>query len=494
MFHEQHFEINSPTHPISIEFAAPALGDSQRRPGPGIDRLSLWILKAAVAEMAAVGLTCYGASAIYHAIAFPEWPTALRYGIAALLIALAHGGMALAFLDFKRLRQQRYQSFLLAGLRSVAFAMAFFLSALFLLKLAEDYSRATFVIQVIGVSAAVLATRSLSFVRMRRAIGSGWLAGRRAIVIGDVRHRTAFGDRLQGFGIGIVEWLPITAFARGPRRRLRQTLAACRALHADDVVILAGPGELPEVAALVDDLSQLPVAVHLIPVGVGEFLAGSAMSGLGDIRTLQLIRPPLSMIDILAKRLFDVAAALIGLVLLSPLLLATALAIKCDSRGPVLFRQERNGYNNRGITVLKFRSMSVTAGDAPFSPAARFDARVTRVGRFIRRTSIDELPQLLNVLRGDMSLVGPRPHATAHNAMFEQRISPFSRRHNVKPGITGWAQVNQCRGEADTLEKMQRRLDYDLFYIDHWSFYFDMKIIVLTLLALISRDELVNVY
>jgi len=491
MFHEPHFQINPPGHPIALELAAPALTEFQGRPGTGIDRLTLWISKAAIAEMAAVGLTCYLASAIYHLIAVPEGLTAWRYAIAGFVIALSHGGMALAFKDFKRLRQQRYQSFLLAGLRSVAFAMAFFLSALFLSKLAEDYSRATFVIQIIGVSAAVLASRSLVFVRMRRAIDSGWIEGRRAIVVGDIRHHTAFGDRLRMFGIRIVESLPIAAFDRGS---LRQTIAGCRALHADDIVILASPNELRKVAALVDELSQLPVAVHLIPIGVGEFLAGSAMSGLGDFRTLQLIRPPLSLLDILAKRLFDIAAALIGLVLLSPLLLVVALAIKCDTRGPVLFRQERNGYNNRRITVLKFRSMVETAGHAPFAPAARHDCRVTRVGRFIRRTSIDELPQLINVLRGEMSIVGPRPHATAHNAMFEQRISPFSRRHNVKPGITGWAQINHCRGEADTLPKMQRRLDYDLFYIDHWSFYFDMKIIVLTLLALVSKDELVNVY
>jgi lipopolysaccharide/colanic/teichoic acid biosynthesis glycosyltransferase len=138
--------------------------------------------------------------------------------------------------------------------------------------------------------------------------------------------------------------------------------------------------------------------------------------------------------------------------------------------------------------------MFVSDSAAPFVQTAKNDPRVTGVGRFIRRTSIDELPQLLNVLRGEMSIVGPRPHATAHNAMFEARIPPFSRRHNVKPGITGWAQVNGCRGETDTLDKMKKRVDYDLFYIDNWSFFFDMKIVVLTFFLLLSKDEITNVY
>jgi exopolysaccharide biosynthesis polyprenyl glycosylphosphotransferase len=180
--------------------------------------------------------------------------------------------------------------------------------------------------------------------------------------------------------------------------------------------------------------------------------------------------------------------------LLSPLLLMVALAIKLDTRGPVFFRQERHGYNNRTISVLKFRSMFVCDGDAAFVQTAKNDPRITRVGRVIRRTSIDELPQLFNVLRGEMSIVGPRPHATAHNAMFEARILPFSRRHNVKPGITGWAQVNGCRGETNTLDKMKKRVDYDLFYIDNWSFFFDIKIIVQTFFLLLSKDEITNVY
>ena len=168
-----------------------------------------------------------------------------------------------------------------------------------------------------------------------------------------------------------------------------------------------------------------------------------------------------------------------------------AVAIKLESRGPVLFWQKRHGYNNATIQVAKFRSMVVADDGGCFIQAKPKDERVTQVGRVLRRTNIDELPQLFNVLRGDMSIVGPRPHATTHNEMFEGRILPFSRRHNIKPGITGWAQVNGHRGETDTLEKMQRRVEHDLYYIDNWSFLLDMKIILLTLF---SKRAYINAY
>jgi lipopolysaccharide/colanic/teichoic acid biosynthesis glycosyltransferase len=176
----------------------------------------------------------------------------------------------------------------------------------------------------------------------------------------------------------------------------------------------------------------------------------------------------------------------LSLLVLSPLLCIVALAIKLDSPGPVFFRQNRHGYNNELIPVLKLRTM-ITLEDGEttqtFTQATTNDPRLTSLGRILRRTNIDELPQLINVLRGEMSIVGPRPHPIALNVMFQQRIAPFSRRHNVKPGLTGWAQVNGLRGETDTIEKMQRRIDYDLYYIDNWSFMLDLKIIVLTLFS-----------
>jgi exopolysaccharide biosynthesis polyprenyl glycosylphosphotransferase len=189
------------------------------------------------------------------------------------------------------------------------------------------------------------------------------------------------------------------------------------------------------------------------------------------------------MTEQMAKRVFDVVTAMIALVALAPLLAVVAIVIKLDSRGPVLFRQTRHGYNNEVIKVLKFRTMTELEDGDNFVQVVQNDERITRVGAVLRRANIDELPQLINVLSGEMSIVGPRPHATAHNKLFEDKILLFSRRHVIKPGITGWAQVNGYRGATDTLEKMRRRVEHDLYYIDNWSFWFDLRIIIMTLFS-----------
>ena len=170
-----------------------------------------------------------------------------------------------------------------------------------------------------------------------------------------------------------------------------------------------------------------------------------------------------------------------------------ALAIKLDSSGPVLFRQQRYGFNNNLIEVWKFRTMYTHMADhGGHVQASRGDQRVTKVGAFLRRSSLDELPQLFNVLRGDMSLVGPRPHALdtrAQGRLFEEVVDRYAARHKVKPGITGWAQVNGYRGAADTVEKISRRVEYDLFYIDHWSIWFDLEILLRTVISVLKADN-----
>ena len=243
--------------------------------------------------------------------------------------------------------------------------------------------------------------------------------------------------------------------------------------------------------ALASALSELPVDVHVVPVGAIDLMAVSRITQFGNMVTMRIFQCPLTPFNRAIKRAFDVVAAIAGLIVVSPLFVIVPLAIKLDSRGPVLFRQTRHGYNNEPIRVLKFRSMTVMEDGDNFRPVVRHDPRVTRLGRFLRHTNIDELPQLFNVLVGDMSLVGPRPHATSQNEVFAELISSFSRRHNVKPGITGWAQVNGYRGDTDTLEKMQRRVEHDLYYIDNWSLLLDLKIIVMTFF---SRKVYWNAY
>lgn len=191
----------------------------------------------------------------------------------------------------------------------------------------------------------------------------------------------------------------------------------------------------------------------------------------------------------LGKDIMDRTLALLALTLLSPVMFAAAIAVKVSSPGPVIFKQERHGWDGRVIRVWKFRSMKLhVENNASVTQAQREDPRITRVGKFIRRTSIDELPQLFNVLQGRMSMVGPRPHAVAHNEFYSDKINAYLARHRIKPGITGLAQVNGFRGETETLDKMQKRVEYDLEYINNWSLWLDAKILIKTPISLFSKE------
>jgi putative colanic acid biosynthesis UDP-glucose lipid carrier transferase len=222
---------------------------------------------------------------------------------------------------------------------------------------------------------------------------------------------------------------------------------------------------------LCTELDPYPVVVH----GSRNF---------GPLRTNVVNLVPLSESNVLLKSMLDYAVALVGLIVLAPLLAVVALAIKIDSPGPVFFRQRRYGQNNSIFRIFKFRTMAVTEDGPTVKQAERDDPRVTRMGRILRRTSIDELPQLLNVLTGDMSIVGPRPHALAHDQLFEQKLDLFSRRRRVRPGLTGWAQVHGFRGETKTTEDIRSRMQHDLYYIDNWSIWLDIEIITRTVFVL----------
>ena len=222
------------------------------------------------------------------------------------------------------------------------------------------------------------------------------------------------------------------------------------------------------------------VNIRLIPDIFGFRLLNHSVSDLMGMPIIDLTSSPMSGINVLAKLLLDRAFAAITLIAISPLMLGIALAIKLTSPGPVLFKQKRLGWDGKVITIYKFRSMKVHQEAGKVSQATRNDPRITPIGAFLRRTSLDELPQFLNVLQGDMSVVGPRPHALEHNEIYKDLVDKYMLRHKVKPGITGWAQVNGYRGETDTLDKMEKRVEYDLYYIENWSLWLDIKIILAT--------------
>lgn len=202
---------------------------------------------------------------------------------------------------------------------------------------------------------------------------------------------------------------------------------------------------------------------------------------VNGIPVVPLFDTPINGINMVLKRLEDIIFSFIIILLISPLLVFIALAVKISSPGPVIFKQIRYGMDGKPIKVWKFRSMTVMENDTSIKQATKNDVRVTKVGKILRQTSLDELPQFFNVLTGGMSIVGPRPHAVAHNEQYRNLIEGYMLRHKVKPGITGWAQINGWRGETDTVDKMQKRVKYDLEYIREWSIWLDLKIIFLTI-------------
>jgi putative colanic acid biosynthesis UDP-glucose lipid carrier transferase len=267
-------------------------------------------------------------------------------------------------------------------------------------------------------------------------------------------------------------------------------IAYCRTNPVDEIVVALPWQASADLQELIKKLKIVPVDVKLCPDYIGTYLPARGFHAIAGIPMLSVLERPLSGWSLVLKALEDRILAAILLVLLAPLLLAIAAAVKLDSPGPALFRQRRYGFANNEIVVFKFRTMfHQRAEDASVPQATRNDPRVTRIGKFLRRSSLDEFPQLLNVLMGDMSLVGPRPHAVAHNEQYATIIDDYLARHRVKPGMTGWAQVNGLRGETDTPEKMRRRVQFDLYYIDNWSLLFDLKILALTPLAILGKEN-----
>jgi len=365
------------------------------------------------------------------------------------------------------------------------------LGGMYLLKVADFYSRGWFLTWFLLSAVALVLVRWAFMRRMRSLVETGRTT-RHFAVLGTQQYIDALHDEIaKDAPHAIVTGLRL-GDVNAPTHLedlevIRQLQAAIQAGAFDQVVIALPAIDkarirvalrrlapfAPEIL-LCTDLESLPVPVH-----------GS--KAIGSIRADVASPVPAAEQDRLEKRLFDIFAAAIGLVLVAPLLLLVAAAIKLDSRGPVFFRQRRYGRNNRVFRIFKFRTMTVAEDGDWVVQASLNDPRVTRIGRLLRATSIDELPQLFNVLLGHMSMVGPRPHALAHEERFEEDFDLFSRRRRVLPGITGWAQVSGFRGETKTPEDVEKRMDYDLFYIDNWCIWFDIEIIVRTIVTIGRR-------
>jgi putative colanic acid biosynthesis UDP-glucose lipid carrier transferase len=269
-----------------------------------------------------------------------------------------------------------------------------------------------------------------------------------------------------------------------------QDLPAYVKLHHVDLIYVSLPMvSQPRILGLLDALGDTTASIYFVPDTFVTDLIEGRVEAVSGIPAVAVCKTPFGGMDRVIKRGSDILLSLLILLLISPLLLLIALAVKLTSPGPAIFKQRRYGLDGDEIKVYKFRSMTVLDDGGKIEQAQKGDSRVTPLGAFLRRTSLDELPQFFNVLQGRMSIVGPRPHAVSHNEMYRKLIKGYMQRHKVKPGITGWAQVNGCRGETEILEKMKARIDYDLEYLRNWSLRLDLYIIAKTAWVVLKGDN-----
>lgn len=260
--------------------------------------------------------------------------------------------------------------------------------------------------------------------------------------------------------------------------------------HNIEMIFISLPMTVqPRIREILDDLHDTTASIYFLPDVYVFDLMQARFNNVGGIPVVAICESPFSGIDSVVKNASDFVFAFFILLLLSPLMLGIALAVKLTSPGPAIFKQRRYGLNGEEIVVYKFRSMRVSEDGQKIEQAQKSDPRITKIGAFLRRSSLDELPQFINVLQGRMSIVGPRPHAVAHNELYRKLIKGYMLRHKVKPGITGWAQVNGFRGETEVLEKMQARIEFDLDYMQNWSIWFDSWIIIRTVWVVLRRDN-----
>ena len=372
----------------------------------------------------------------------------------------------------------------------------------FLARISVDYSRGWIVLFYVATLAGLMVQRFIIVRVTALARAAGLVFAQRIFLIGTGAHVGAFVSRYEPWMLGInivgCRFLtPVASTAPAEMRRavldrdLAEAIASVRSLKPDAIYLMMPWSATETIEHCAETFLTLPVEIHLGPEQILHKFDEVELSKLGPLASLQLTRLPLSRAEVVVKRVFDLVFAAAGLIMLTPLIVFVAALIALQGDGPVFFAQRRYGFNQKPFRIIKFRTMRTQDDGAVVPQATRDDPRLTRIGRLLRRWNIDEIPQLFNVLTGDMSLVGPRPHALSHDHDYAQRIALYARRHNVKPGITGWAQINGYRGETDTDEKMRKRVECDLFYIDNWSLWLDLKIIARTVL---SPTAYVNAY
>ncbi|QRG05075.1 undecaprenyl-phosphate glucose phosphotransferase [Xanthobacter dioxanivorans] len=378
------------------------------------------------------------------------------------------------------------------------FAMLVVAAVIFCLKVGVSTSRLSTGILAVSGLVALPASRWAMAAWLRRAAATGAVRGRPTILIGDPSELEQVVPAHLLVRLGLKETRRFSLSAPNETETgaldasdadtLKSALQFARQNRIEEILLAMPWSNIERLEAVRSRLRALPIPVKLLPDEAVSELLDAPRVDFGASIAIEVQRAPLSRLELAQKRALDISVASVALTLLLPLFLVLAVAIKLDSRGPVIFRQRRNGFGGREFTIYKFRSMTVMEDGSKVVQAQRNDKRVTRIGRFLRASSLDELPQVLNVLFGHMSIVGPRPHAIAHDDAYSKLIAGYAFRHHVKPGITGWAQVQGLRGETAELEQMARRIEMDLWYINNWSILIDIKIILKTFIEVLRKD------
>jgi Undecaprenyl-phosphate glucose phosphotransferase len=371
--------------------------------------------------------------------------------------------------------------------------LAFVAFALFLLKIGADYSRGATICFGFAGLGLLLALRTTIGINFRQALANDTLDGQRAVIIGDTEELAAksAGQLLRSYGareVGRFELPPMDP----DHSKIEHDMAivdsgirAARTKDAEYVLLALRWTDTWRRDLICERLRELPLPVLLLPDRSVSSILSQADWAFSAETPIEIQRAPLSREELFVKRIFDLIFAFLGLAVFILPAALICVAIMLTSPGPAIFRQRRRGFNGREFAIYKFRTMRVLEDGPTIQQARRNDPRVTTIGRLLRATSIDEVPQLINVLKGEMSLVGPRPHAVAHDDEYSNSIEKYAFRQHVKPGLTGWAQVNGFRGETIDVELMKKRIDLDLWYINNWGFRLDLRIVARTFIEVL---------
>lgn len=481
---EPHLELREPGHTVR--------GKSWRLLRPKVIEAGVCFIDFLLIVSAGLGCSC-----VYYWLTDSDLARAFPYVGMGLIVAVNFVAIMTARRNY-RLKglvlvhsQTRETTVIWSGIFALLAAVAF------TMKISSDFSRGAVILFFVGGLGVLLCWRHFVARFISQSLANGIFAKKRIIVIAEQGESSLSRPltELLSYGYAPVKTYEISrqeisspGMTRSLTSKLADIVEFARFEKIEDIYLLVRWRHDRTIDGILDALAVLPVSVHLVPDENTARFLNCPVANVGATWTAVLRRTPLTKFELATKRCFDIVLTTIGLMGMVPLMLVTAALIKLDSRGPVFFRQTRNGFNGQTFDIFKFRTMYVLQEGATVTQATRNDPRVTRLGRFLRKTSVDELPQLFNVILGDMSLVGPRPHATSHNSEYEKLIAKYAFRHHVQPGLTGWAQVNGYRGETRQIEQMQQRVEYDVWYINNWSLWLDFKIALRTLRVAFWQD------